>query len=96
MKKQFITSLYYALIVMALASQALFTVYQGSVVIGHGQKITQLERQKTELYEKTRELKRTLAAGSSLLHITQSPLYNQFVPVNEPLVITSLTTVASR
>lgn len=96
MKNNFLTISFYTLIVTTLVGQALFTVYQGSIVIGHGQRISQLERQKTELIEQSRDLKRTLAAGSSLLHISQSPLYNQFVPVNKPLVITTLTTVASR
>jgi hypothetical protein len=91
-----ITIFYYALLLTVLVSQALYTVYQGSVVIGHGQQLTQLERQRTELVEKSRSLKQSLAADSSLLHISQSPLYTKFVPVNEPLVITSLNTVASR
>lgn len=94
--KNTLTLSYYAVIVMVLVAQALFTVYQGSLVIGHGQQLTQLEKQKAELIERSRSLKQSLAGSSSLLHISQSPVYNQFQPVADPLVVTSIDTVASR
>lgn len=96
MTKQQVTISYYVIICLLLVGQALFTVYQGSVVIGNGQKLTQLDKQKQELVERNRTLRQVLAANSSLLQIAESPVYNQFEPVREPLVITTLNTVASR
>jgi hypothetical protein len=96
MTKQHLSLSYYVIISALLVGQALFTVYQGSIVIGNGQKLTQLDKQKTELVERSRTLQQVLADRSSLLQIAQSPVYNQFEPVGEPLVITNLNTVASR
>jgi len=93
--KRFITS-YYVLVIGFLAFQAIMTVYHGGQIIGHGKTLTQLEREKQQLAARSYQLKQTLAADSSLLHIAASPVYNQFQPMAGVLKIDQHQTVASR
>lgn len=87
---------YYALIVCFLAFQAVLTVFHGSQIVGHGKTVSQLDREKQQLMAKSYQLKQTLAVNNSLLHITASPVYNQFQPISGVLKIDQHQTVASR
>jgi len=87
---------YYLMIGSVLVVQALFTVYQGSVMIGHSQQLSRLEQQKNKLAEQQRQLKVSLSAQYSLTQITQNSLYSEFQPITKPLAINGLQTVAYR
>lgn len=87
---------YYLLVVGFLAIQAILTVYQGGQVIAHGKTVSQLEREKVQLAAQSYLLKQTIAQSNSLLHITQSPVYNQFQPMAGIIKVDQHLTVASR
>lgn len=87
---------YYLLLVGFVAFQAIGTVFQGSQIVSHGKTVAQLEREKLELASQSYQLKQTLATQNSLLHISSSPVYNQFQPMAGLLKITPHQTVALR
>lgn len=87
---------YYAIILVFLAFQAVLTVYEGSQVVSHGKTVAQLERDHHQLVNHSYQLKQQLAANNSLLHISSSPVYNQFQPMANVLKVEQYQTVASR
>lgn len=94
-KSKLVTS-YYLVVIAFLAFQAISTVYQGSQIVSHGKTLAQLEKEKMAMMAQSASLKQTLAASSSLLHITNSPVYNQFQPISQVIKIDQQLTVASR
>ncbi len=96
MSKTKLITAYYIIGLVALVSQVVYTVYQGSVVISHGQQLSRLERQKQVLAQKQQQLKQTVAGSSSLLSLSQSSQYNQFQPISQTYRVDDTLTVALR
>ena len=86
----------YALVISLLAAQAVYTVYHGGLVVGNGYRLTQLEKQKTELAVHQAQLARELAQTHSLLQIQQTDVYKQFEPMSGVISVNDTQTVASR
>lgn len=87
---------YYFVVIALLLVQALFTVYQGGLVVGNGARLSQLEKQKKALQAQTQDLNQQLAQRNSLVHIQSSDLYHQFQPMANVIVTPNSQAVASR
>lgn len=96
LKNNKITASYYGILAVFIAFQAISTVFQGSQIVSHGKTVAQLEQEKRQLAAESYQLKQTLATQNSLLHISSSPVYNQFQPMAGLLKVTSHQTVALR
>jgi cell division protein FtsL len=87
-------SLYYTALLLILGVQIIATVVQGSVVVGHGKKVAQIESQISELTQEKKELSAEIAQSSSLISLTKTANVEDYVSISSPLVITGSTTVA--
>lgn len=87
---------YYLVVTALLMIQAIFTVYQGGLVVGNGAKVSQLERQQRALQTQTLAVKQQLSHSNSLLNIQSTDLYNQFQPMANVIVSTQNNAVALR
>ena len=86
---------YYTLLAIFVASQAITTVYQLGSTIGHGEKITKLEQ---EMFVKEKELavlqeQKHQTYSLTALAITDNDSYH---PIGKPITLLESTNLASR
>ncbi|HEX9817694.1 MAG TPA: hypothetical protein VGA89_02270 [Patescibacteria group bacterium] len=91
--KKFI-KLYYLLLILLISSQAIFTVYRLSGTISQGKKLSQLQRQQTEMEEELRILEEKHFSQNSLTRLASQT--EDYWPIQKPIVLTKGESVASR
>lgn len=86
--KQHLLTSYYLLMFLLVISQVVLTIYEGSVVVHHGQQIAQLQQEKTALQAKRNQVTASLLKQKSLTYVAESAALGAYQPIAQPLVIT--------
>ncbi len=87
---------FYFIIISLLAGKAVNTIYQGSMIVNHGSKIAQLQKEKQLLNNRQLELTNQIAENYSISNILASDEMTEYTTIAKPIVIKGSTTVASR
>ena len=87
---------YYLLLAAVVVAFAVNTIYQGSLRVAHGNRLSQLEQQKKELDLKESQLNQKIASELSLIEINNTLDEQKYQPIQISLAIQSLTQVALR
>lgn len=97
MKQKTIT-IYYIVLVTLVGVSVLQTVFEGSLHVAHGKKISMLTQKQQMLKEKRADLQLNLNEEVSLAEVTKFAENNNFQLMTTPSLVirTSSTTVASR
>ena len=87
-------SVYYIALLALVAFQVITTVVQGSLVVHHGKKMSQIHAQTQELRQQKLQLKTAIAEESSLAQVSLSVSDAGFSPIEKPILLSAEKTVA--
>ncbi|GEM_PF-6155940 len=87
--------IFYFIMISLLAGKAANTIYQGSMIINHGSKIAQLQKEKQRLNNRQLELTNQIAENYSINSILSSEEMAEYTTIVNPIVIKGSTKVAS-
>jgi cell division protein FtsL len=92
---KYLLTFYYCFLIMAIVVKAASTVYAGSVVVNHGNKLAELDQQKQALEHKKAILTQEIALNKSLNRLTEVATTKGYFPISNPSVIKGAESVAS-
>lgn len=78
---------YYICLSLLLVGQIVYTLYQSSLVVAHGQRQQQLSQQTQQLQKKRQDLSSQLATHSSLRVLSQDEQLAGYQSISQPLVL---------
>ncbi len=87
--------IYYSVLLVAIAAQAVFTISQLGQSVCYQNKINDLQKQKAALSTKAQKLDQQISHEASLHH-NQLALVDDYQAIAQPLTISSQETVALR
>lgn len=94
MKKTVIT-IYYAILILVLSSQAVYTVYKLGGTVGQGDKLRHLQQQQVALEKELQEVREQRYIQASLTALTDEDLVG-YQPIRKPILLSAVQSVASR
>lgn len=94
MKKPLL-ALYYGLLILVLASQAIYTVYRLGGTVGHGEKLGALQQQHQTLTKELQVLQETHSTTTALTTLATT-VEDGYQPIQKPIILTVSDSVASR
>jgi hypothetical protein len=93
MKK--IVKFYYLILILVVASQAIYTVYRLSGTTGQGKKISQLQQEQLALEKELQVLQEERFAQFSLTNLADTQT-DGYQAISEPIILSAVESVASR
>ncbi len=88
-------ALLYIVSLIVLAGKVVGTIYQGSMVVNHGSRIAELQREKQQLEKRELELQTTLAGSISIASVANSQEIKNYEPIDSPIVVIPTSAVAA-
>jgi hypothetical protein len=85
---------YYSLIACILAVQVGYTIFQTSLVVGHGRKLEELQERKDQLAQEQQLLQTSIAERLSLTQLTEEELKN-YQNIASPIMVETTTSLAA-
>ncbi len=97
MTKNKLYTIYYTLLATVLLTGVIQTVFEGSLHIAHGRKVSQLEQEKKTLLQKQSDLQNQLALELSFSTIDQYTTDHGYYAISHPISMgTTAHSIASR
>ncbi|MFH2118199.1 MAG: hypothetical protein ABII10_00455 [Candidatus Paceibacterota bacterium] len=93
MKK--IIKFYYLILILVIASQAIYTVYRLSGTVGQGKKLSQLQQQQIIFEENLQILQEERASQFSLTKLAETQTTG-YLAIGKPIILNTAESVASR
>ncbi|OGJ38636.1 MAG: hypothetical protein A2383_00125 [Candidatus Pacebacteria bacterium RIFOXYB1_FULL_39_46] len=93
MKK--IIKFYYLILILVIASQAIYTVYRLSGTVGQGKKLSQLQQQQTIFEEELQILQEKRSTQFSLTKLAETRTAD-YLTIGKPIILNNTESVASR
>jgi len=93
MKK--IAKFYYFLLILVIASQAIYTVYRLGGTVGQGKKISQLQQQQFDLEKELQILEEEHYSQFSLTNLADNQTEG-YHAIQKPIILSTVDSVASR
>ncbi|HCR81125.1 MAG: hypothetical protein UY13_C0002G0355 [Candidatus Pacebacteria bacterium GW2011_GWB1_47_8] len=93
MKK--LIAFYYGLLILVLASQAIYTVYKLGGTVGQGEKLGLLQQQQQTLSQQLQVLRETYSRATALTPLAET-VETDYQPIQKPIILTVSSSVASR
>ncbi len=88
-------NIYYSILLLVLGLKVVATIFSNGLSVHHGKKIAQLQVQKSNLLQQEMKLNSELSSRSSLAQITDTYDISGYVAISNPVILNSITTVAS-
>lgn len=93
MKKRLLF-VYYAVLILVLSCQAIYTVYKLGGTIGQGEKLGSLQQEQQALEKELRLLQETHSTETALTTLAESA--EDYQPIQKPIILSTVESVASR
>lgn len=93
MKKHLFTA-YYAVIILVLMSQAVYTVYKLGGTVGQGEKLKHLQEQQVAMEKDLQEVREERYSQTSLTALSEKT--DEYQAIRKPIAVSAGESVASR
>lgn len=93
MKKTLFT-VYYAIIILVLMSQAVYTVYKLGGTVGQGERLKHLQEQQVAMEKDLQKVQEERYSAASLTTLSQAT--DEYQAIRKPIALSAAESVASR